>query len=109
MWDNPVKHNIAKAEDVQQSMAQFTCCDYKRTSRVTAMLQKLYLDSLKQHQSNCRVLVLYRIRNGLVAVRVSAYIQPATAHTRGPKPDADRSSATQMHTAIPSFILYFAG
>jgi len=49
--------------------------------------------------------MLYRIRNGLLAIPASVYLQSATAHTRGSK---TRSSAMQMHTAIPSFFLQFA-
>jgi len=93
----PVKRNVGKVGAIQLSAVRFTCCDFKRTSSVTAMLWKLQRDSLQQRHAGSRVLMLYRIRNGLMAIPVSAYLRPATAHTRwsetryrsiwnGPKP-----------------------
>jgi len=85
VWYNPIKHIVGKVEAAQPSAARFTCCDFKRTSRssVTAMLQKLQWDSLQQRRARIRVFMLYRIRSGLVAIPASAYLQPATVHTRG--------------------------
>ena len=42
------------------------------------MLQKLQWDSL-----HSRVIMLYRICKGLVAIPASTYLQPVTSHTRG--------------------------
>jgi len=53
------------------------------TSSVTTMLQKLQWDSLQERRVHSRVLMRYRIHNGLVAIPASAYLHPATAHTRG--------------------------
>jgi len=86
VWDNPVKRNDGKVEAVQRSEARrFTCCDFKRklTSSVTAMLQTLQWDSFQQRRARSRVLMLYRIHNGFVAIPASAYLQPSTAHIRG--------------------------
>jgi len=83
VWDNPVKRNATKIEAVQRSAARFTCQDYKRTSSVTTMLQKLQWDSLEQRRARSRVLMLYRIRNGLVAIPALVHLQPVVAHTRG--------------------------
>jgi len=43
--------NTTKVEAVQRSSARFTCHDYRRTSSVTAMLQKLHWDSLQQRRT----------------------------------------------------------
>jgi len=51
--------------------------------RVTAMSHKLQWDTLQQRRAYSRVLMLYRIRNGLVAIPASIYLQPTVAHTRG--------------------------
>ena len=83
VWDNTVQRNITKVESVQRSAARFTCHDYRRSSSVTAMLQKLQWDSLQQRRARSRVLMLYRIRNGLVAIPASTYLQPTVVHTRG--------------------------
>ena len=47
------------------------------------MLQKLQWDSLQQHRARSRVLMLYLVRNGLVAIPASVYLQPTVVHTRG--------------------------
>jgi len=46
----------------------FVCHDYRQTSSVTSMLQRLSWDSLQQRRAHNRVWMLYRIRNGLVAI-----------------------------------------
>jgi len=65
------------------SAARFTCHDYRRTTSVTALLQKLQWDPLQQCRVCSWVLMLYRIRNGLVAIPASIYLQPTVVHTRG--------------------------
>jgi len=47
------------------------------------MLQKLQWDSLQQRRARSCVLMLYRIRNELVAIPASVYLQPSVVHTRG--------------------------
>jgi len=47
------------------------------------MLQNLQWDSFQQRRARSRVLILYRIQNGLVAIRASTYPLPATVCTRG--------------------------
>jgi len=80
-WDNTIKQNT-KVEAVQQITPCFTCHEYSRTTSVTAMLQKLQWDTLQQRRARSRVLMLYRIRNGLVAIPASIYLQPTVVHTR---------------------------
>jgi len=79
------KRNINKVESVQRNAARFTCPDYRRTSSVTAMLQKLQWDSLQQRRARSRVLIMYRIRNGLVTIPTipaAAYLEPVPICTR---------------------------
>ena len=54
-------------------------------SPLTTMLQKLQWDSLQERRAHSRVIMLYHIRNGLVAIPASTYLQP-----EGPKPDTDK-------------------
>jgi len=82
VWDNSVKSNINKVESVQRNAARFTCRDYRRISIVTAMLRKLQWDSLQQRRARSRVLMLYRIRNGLVAIPPAVYLEPVPICTR---------------------------
>ena len=82
VWDNTVKRIIMKVEAVHQSAARFTCYDYRCTTSVTTMLQKLQWDTLQCRARSC-VLMLYRVRNELVAIPASIYLQPTVVHTRG--------------------------
>ena len=82
VWDNPVKRNVNKIETVQRSAARLACRDHKPTSSVTAMLQKLQWDSLQERRAHSRVIMLFRIRNSLVAIPASSYLQPVKSHTR---------------------------
>ena len=77
-----VKRNINKVESVQRNTARVTCRDYRRTSSVTAMLQKLRWDSLQERGACSRVLMLYRIRNGLIHIPAAAYLEPIPICTR---------------------------
>ena len=63
--------------------ARFTCHDYMSTSSIAGMSQKLQRDFLQQRRARSRVLMLHRIRNGLVAIPASVYLQPTVVHTRG--------------------------
>ena len=46
------------------------------------MLQKLQWDSLQQRRACSMVLMLYRIRNGLIAIPAAAYLEPVHICTR---------------------------
>jgi len=103
VWDNPVKRNVNKIEAVQRSAARFACRDHKHTSSVTAMLQKLQWDSLQERRAHSRVIMLYRIRNGLVAIPASTYLQPVTSHTRGSE---TRYRQIQCNTNVYSYTFF---
>jgi len=59
------------------------------------MLQKLQWDSLQLRRARSRVLMLYRVRHGLVAIPTSVHLQPVAAHTRGSE---TRYRQLQCHT-----------
>ena len=81
VWDNNIQCHINKLESVQRRAARFVCHDYRQTSSVTSMLQRLSWDSLQQRHAHNRVWMLYRIRNGLVAIPPD-HLKPTTVATR---------------------------
>ena len=102
-----VKCNVTKIEAVQRNAARFTCRDFKRTLSIIAMLQKLQQDSLQQCHTRNRVQMLYRIRNGLVAIPASAHLQRAAVLTRGSKTryrQIQCRTNTYSHTFFPSAV-----
>jgi len=71
------------------------------------MLQKLQWDSLQQRRACNRVLMLYHICNGLVAIPASAELNSARAHTRGSKTryrQIQCNTNTYSHTFFPTAI-----
>ena len=69
------------------------------------MLEKLQWDSLQQRRARSRVLMLYRIRDGLVATLPQSISSQLWFTPEGSKPATDRSSATQACTIKPSFLV----
>ena len=88
---------------VQRSAARFAWRDHKHTSSVTAMLQKLQWDSLQERRAHSRVIMLYRIRNDLVGIPASTYLQPVTSHTRGSE---TRYRQIQCNTNLYSYTFF---
>jgi len=104
VWVNSVRCNINKVESIQRNAAHFTCRDYRRTSSVTAMLQKLQWDSLQQQRAHSRVLMLYRIQNGLIAIPTAAYLEPVTICTRYLQIQCNTRTYSQTFCVFPRLV-----
>jgi hypothetical protein len=72
--------DINKIEMVQRRAARFVCGDY-RTSSVTSMLNSLQWDTIQHRRQHLKVIMLYRIINGLVAISTQPYLVPRSAST----------------------------
>ena len=75
----PFGHNDAGIQDRQRT-------DSIGQTVLQTVAQKLQWDSLQhlqQRRARSRVLMLYRIRNGLVAIPALIYLEPTVVHTRG--------------------------
>ena len=81
IWDPHHQTEIDKIEKVQRRAARFVQGDYKYTSSVTAMLEKLKWTSLEQRRKNKRVKFLANILSNKVAVNKHLLI-PAKERTR---------------------------
>jgi len=77
-----IQSNIRKIESVQRSAAHFVCRDYKRTSSVTSLIQQLNWYSLQLPRARSKVLMIYRIRNCLLAIPSTDYLTPPACTTR---------------------------
>jgi len=107
VWDNPVKHIVGKVEAIQRSVARFTCHDFKCTPSVTTMLQKLcwiHFNNVELIAESLCCTTFAMVWWPFLLQLTFNQLQPTPT---GPKPDTDRSSAIQTHTAIPSFLLQF--
>ena len=62
---------------VQRRAARWTLNDYAGTTSVTSLMAQLGWQTLEQRRSVARLCLFYKIVNGLVAVPLPDYIQPA--------------------------------
>ena len=69
VWDPYLKQDIEKLERVQKQAARFKTGDYRTREEgcVTSMIQSLELSSLENRRSsNCRLIFMYKVVEGLV-------------------------------------------
>ena len=72
---------------------RFVKIDYRRDSSVTAMLQDRKWQPLADRRSDQRLILFYKIINGLVAIPADQHIQP------NPRPSINRHTKTLLiHT-----------
>ena len=86
--------------------ASFVKGDYDRTSSVTPMLNDLGWETLHQRRQQAKVVMLYRIVHGLVAVPPTPFlIQAAVTERRGQEILVPRLTVnTHKYSFIPSTI-----
>jgi hypothetical protein len=91
--DPYLRKDIDKLENIQWQAARFVKNDYHRDSSVTAMLQNLKWQTLADRRRDQRLILLYKIINGLVAIPADQHIQP------NPRPSRNRHTKTLLiHT-----------
>ncbi len=81
VWDPHLKKDQHKLEMVNRRAARFVMNDYSSTSSVTTMLDSLQWPSLESRRENQRLVLMYKIVHGLVAVP-STKLVPADDRTR---------------------------
>ena len=77
-WDPYTQKNINKIEMVQRRAARWVIGDWRQTSSVTNMLQELKWRSLALRRADARLIMLYKILHGMVAIPVQPYIPQST-------------------------------
>lgn len=82
IWDPHTATNIHNLEMVQRRAARVVTGDFHRTSGVTTMLQQLQWPSPQEKRSADRVILMFRIVRGLVAIPTT-YLTPTLTTVRG--------------------------
>ena len=77
IWDPHTKQNIKKLEQVQRTAARWTLGRYRNTSSVSDMLNELGWRSLEQRRADARLVMMYKLRNNMLAIDPSPYLKPA--------------------------------
>ena len=87
VWDPHLRKDIHHLEMVQRRAARFIKRDYSYESSVTQMLKDLDLSSLENRRKINKLTVLYKIRNDLVCIKETGYLERADPRIR----DASRN------------------
>ena len=82
VWDPHKTHNIQRVEMVQRRAARYTLNRYHNTSSVSEMLNQLGWTPLSVRREIQRLAMMYKIRNGLVAIDADKYLTPVKRATR---------------------------
>ena len=85
-WDPYTLRNISKLEMVQRRAARWVKSDWRQTSSVTGMLQELGWRTLALRRADARLVMLYKIVHGMVAVPSQFYLPQTGRGSRGPRP-----------------------
>jgi hypothetical protein len=84
VWDPYTQDQISKVDMVQRRAARFVKADYDLRHSVTKMLQELKWQTLHERRAHNKVIMLFKITHGLVAIPSGPpYLIPATTVTRG--------------------------
>ena len=104
IWDPYLKGDITNIEAVQRRAARFVMKDHRRESSVTEMLDKLGWMPLTDRRRDARLVLLYKVVNGLVAIPPATVLNKKQSQYRtranhsqqfqvfSPKTEAFRSS-----------------
>ena len=96
VWSPHTKKDIHKIEMVQRRAIRWTQNSYSTYASVTQMQNELGLRSLEQRRADARVIMLFKIVHGLVAIPLPSYFEQPSRMTRYSHPLALR----QIHTSV---------
>ena len=82
VWDPYQKKDVDLLEGIQRRAARFVCNDYGRYSSVSKMMEELKWQSLSQNRRDQRLILLYKIVHGLVAIPADSLFQLNTRPSR---------------------------
>ncbi len=82
VWDPYTKQGISQVEKVQRRGARYVLNRHRNRSSPTEMLQELGWTSLEDRRRHQRLVMLYKINHGLVAIDANQYMTPATRISR---------------------------
>jgi hypothetical protein len=82
VWDPYIKEDISSLEKVQRRAARYVTNKYRNTSSVGDMLSTLQWRSLADRRADARLIMLYKISNGLVQIPTANRLLPPNRSTR---------------------------
>ena len=111
VWSPYTKKDIHKVEMVQRRATRWILSSYSPYQSVTELQQQLNLRTLEQRRVDAKVIMMFKIIHGLVAIPVPPYFEQPMRSTRHSHPLALR----QIHTTsnyykfafFPSTVVYW--
>ena len=103
VWSPHTDTDIKKIESVQRRSARWATHDYRSTSSVTEMLNKLSWRPLDQRRIDTRLIMLYKITYDLVAIPLTDYLTPNRRQSKFIHPLAYRQISTTTNYCKYSF------
>jgi hypothetical protein len=82
VWNPYTSTLVDRLEQVQRAAARFVFRDYRRTTRVTPLIDKIGWDSLHTRRLVAQNTMFYKIHHNLVNISMPSAIQPATYFAR---------------------------
>ena len=82
VWHPHKKSNKDKIEKVQRRAARFVSNNFRRKASVSEMLHKLGWQSLDDRRQDQRLVLFFKIINGLASVETEDILTPADSRTR---------------------------
>ena len=76
VWDPHTVIHINQIERVQRRAARWVMSDFQRTSSVTTMLNTLGWRNLAQRRADSRLVLMFKIVHGLVAIPQTQLVRP---------------------------------
>ena len=112
IWNPYTKKDIYKVEMVQRRAIRWSLNSYSSYQRVTELQQQLGLRTLEQRRVDAKVIMIYRVIHGLIAILLPPYFEQPLRMTRHNHPFALR----KIHTAanyhkfsfFPSAVIYWS-
>ena len=83
VWDPHTHKSINKLEQVQRHAARYVTGSYDYTRSVTVMLDDLQWPTLAKRRQDSRLIMMYKIMNGLVDIDSSSKLELSQTSTRG--------------------------
>ena len=85
VWDPHLQKDIKALEQVQRRAARYVLNDYSTRTPgcVSNMVNQLQWESLESRRRTDRLMMLYKIQNGLVDIQPDSFIQQSDRRTRG--------------------------
>ena len=82
-WDPYKVGHVTNLEKVQRSAARFVKRNYCRApGTVTELIEQLGWDSLAERRRRSRLILMYKIMNGLVDIPYERYLKPLSRYSR---------------------------